>query len=137
MADQFLTVYLSFRGQAADALNFYASVFGGDPQIMRHSEMGAEGPEADWVMHGQLDAPNGMRIMAADVPSFMDAPTGGAGGVSLCLHGDDVDALRGYFTALSEGGTVNTPLEKQAWGDEYGDLVDKFGIQWSANIAAS
>lgn len=135
MADQFLTVYLNFRGEAADALNFYAQILGGEPQIMRHSAMGTEGPEADWVMHGQLDAPTGMRIMASDVPSFMDAPTGGNGGVSLCLHGDDAEALRGYFTALSEGGTVRTPLEKQMWGDEYGDLVDKFSIQWSVNIA--
>lgn len=133
MSNQFLTVYLNFRGEAAEALNFYASVLGGEPQIMRHGEMGAEGPDADLVMHGQLDAPNGMRIMASDIPSFMEAPTGGEGGVSLCLHGDD-DALRGYFTALSEGGTVGMPLEKQMWGAEYGDLVDKFGIRWSVNI---
>lgn len=135
MADQFLTVYLNFRGEAAEALEFYANVFGGQPQIMRHSAMGTEGPEVDWVMHGQLDAPNGMRIMAADVPSVMEAPTGGNGGVSLCLHGNDAAALRGYFTALSEGGTVTTPLEEQMWGDEYGDLVDKFSIRWGVNIS--
>ncbi|WP_047692060.1 VOC family protein [Kocuria sp. ZOR0020] len=135
MADRFLTVYLNFRGEAAEALEFYANVFGGEPNIMRHGNMGAEGPDAELVMHGQLDAPNGMHIMAADVPSVMEAPIGGNGGVSLCLHGNDAAALRGYFTALSEGGTVTTPLEEQMWGDEYGDLVDKFSIRWSVNIS--
>ena len=32
------------------------------------------------------------------------------------------------------GGTVIMPLEKQMWGDEYGQLVDKFGISWMVNI---
>lgn len=137
MATQFLTTYLTFRGEAADALHFYAQVFGGQPEIMRHGDMGAEGADADLVMHGQLDAPSGIRIMAADLPSFMEGATGGAGGVSLCLHGDDAEALRGYFNALSDGGEVRFPLEKQAWGDEYGELVDRFGIQWGANIGAS
>lgn len=27
------------------------------------------------------------------------------------------------------------PLEKQMWGDVYGQLVDQFGIVWHCNIA--
>ena len=27
------------------------------------------------------------------------------------------------------------PLEKQMWGDFYGHLTDKFGIDWMVNIA--
>jgi PhnB protein len=26
------------------------------------------------------------------------------------------------------------PLEKQAWGDEFGMCVDKFGVAWMVNI---
>jgi PhnB protein len=26
------------------------------------------------------------------------------------------------------------PLEKQMWGDEYGQLVDRFGVPWMVNI---
>lgn len=37
---------------------------------------------------------------------------------------------------LSVGGTVTMPLEKQAWGDEAGALVDQFGINWMFNITA-
>jgi PhnB protein len=27
------------------------------------------------------------------------------------------------------------PLEKQMWGDEFGMLVDRFGMPWMVNIA--
>jgi PhnB protein len=29
------------------------------------------------------------------------------------------------------------PLEKQVWGDEYGMCVDRYGINWMVNIAAT
>ena len=41
------------------------------------------------------------------------------------------------FTKLSEGGTVTMPLEKQMWGDTFGMVLDRFGISWMVNIAAS
>ena len=30
---------------------------------------------------------------------------------------------------------VTMPLERQVWGDEFGQFTDKFGIQWMINIA--
>jgi PhnB protein len=35
---------------------------------------------------------------------------------------------------LSASGTTTMPLEKQAWGDEFGMCVDKFGVPWLVNI---
>jgi PhnB protein len=32
---------------------------------------------------------------------------------------------------------VDMPLEKQVWGDEFGQLTDRFGISWLVNIAGS
>jgi len=55
--------------------------------------------------------------------------------VSISLSGDDSDALRGYWEKLSEGAQVTMPLEKQMWGDEFGMLTDRFGMQWMVNIA--
>jgi PhnB protein len=45
--------------------------------------------------------------------------------------------LRDRFTKLAEGGTVDVPLEKQMWGDVFGQLTDRFGIGWLVNIAAA
>jgi PhnB protein len=32
---------------------------------------------------------------------------------------------------------VTIPMEKQMWGDEFGMVTDKFGINWMVNITQS
>ena len=49
----------------------------------------------------------------------------------------DAEALRGYWKKLSRGGQVTMSLEKQIWGDEFGQCVDKFGIAWMVNITGA
>jgi len=130
-----LTPYLSFRSDARQALEFYREVFGGELTLSTFGEFGmADTPDADKIMHGQLETPSGFTLMASDTPAAMDLSAGT--NISVCLSGDDADELRGYFTKLSEGGTVSMPLEKQMWGDEYGACVDRFGTPWMANISA-
>jgi PhnB protein len=53
----------------------------------------------------------------------------------VSLRGDDVDELRGYWSALSDGGVVTVPLERQMWGDEFGACTDRFGVPWMVNIS--
>ncbi|MFI7000402.1 hypothetical protein [Nocardia sp. NPDC050175] len=50
--------------------------------------------------------------------------------IEPAISGADTDS----GLQLSVGGTVTLPLEKQAWGDEAGSLVDQFGINWMFNI---
>ncbi|NEK56437.1 VOC family protein [Geodermatophilus sabuli] len=129
-----LNPYISFQDTARQALDFYRSVFGGELAVSTFGEAGAAGgPDADKVMHGQLETPAGYTLMAADTPTGMDRTDGSS--ISVSLSGDDGDELRGYFAALSDGGTVTVPLEKQMWGDEFGMCVDRFGIAWMVNIA--
>ncbi len=49
--------------------------------------------------------------------------------------GDDVDLLQGWYEQLSAEGIVGMPLEGQFWGDLYGDVKDKYGIEWMFNIS--
>jgi PhnB protein len=128
-----LNPYVNLRGQAREALEFYQSVFGGDLTISTFGEFGMEGAAADQVMHGQLNTPKGFTLMVSDAPEDMPGTEGS--NITICLSGDDVDDLTGYFHALAEGGRVTTPLEKQMWGDHYGALTDRFGVDWMANIA--
>jgi PhnB protein len=129
-----LNPYLNFDGNARQALEFYASVFGGDLNLNTFADLGATGsPDADRIMHGQLETDAGYTIMAADVTSDMEYhPISGA---SVSISGDNADALRGYWAKLSQGGTTTMPLEKQSWGDEFGMCVDKFGVPWMVNIS--
>jgi len=129
-----LTPYLNFRDTARPALEFYREVFGGTLTVSTFGEFGmGDGAMADLVMHGQLATPLGFTLMASDTPPGMEVSEGSS--ITVCLSGDDVDELRGYFARLSEGGTVSMPLEKQMWGDEYGACVDRFGTPWMANIS--
>ncbi|HEU5418520.1 MAG TPA: VOC family protein [Streptosporangiaceae bacterium] len=133
MASQ-LNPYLNFNGNARQALEFYQGVFGGDLNVNTFGQMGAaDSPDADKIMHGQLQTSAGYTIMAADVPAHMEyQPLAGA---SVSLSGDDGDALRGYWQQLSAAGTVIVPLEKQMWGDEFGMCTDQFGVPWMVNIS--
>ena len=134
-----LNPYLNFAdGKARQAMEFYASVLGGELTVMTFGEMGTEGPLAGQVMHGQLQAPGGLVLMGADAPPEMVQVSFGDN-VSVSLSGgpEDGERLRGWFAALSEGGEVRQPLEAAPWGDEFGMFVDRFGISWLFNIAGA
>ncbi len=128
-----LNPYLNFNGNARQALEFYASVFGGTPAFTTFAELGGGGSaDADRIMHGMLETDLGFTIMGADVTSDMEYhPMAGA---SVSLSGDD-DALRGYWDQLSASGTTTMPFQKQAWGDEFGMCTDKFGVPWLVNVS--
>ncbi|EHK87628.1 VOC family protein [Saccharomonospora azurea] len=128
-----LNPYLNFSGNAREAMEFYQSVFGGDLTVNTFGQYGAdESPDADKVMHAELETDRGFTLMGADVPSG-ESYTPGTN-VSVSVSGDDLETLRGYWSKLAEGATVLVPLEKQMWGDEFGMCVDRFGIQWLVDI---
>jgi PhnB protein len=132
-----LNPYLHFRGEARAAMEFYASVFGGELALSTYGEMpgGQDPADQDKVMHGRLDGPDGLVLMGSDAPSSMavSAPSGFA----VSLSGDDEAALRGWWDALSDGGSVTLPLERAPWGDSFGMLSDRFGVAWMVNIQGS
>ncbi|NUT41137.1 MAG: VOC family protein [Thermoactinospora sp.] len=131
-----LNPYITFaNGDARQALEFYRGVFGGELILNTFGESGMpDSPEADKIMHGQLETPSGYTIMGADLPPGMEHTPGHS--IVICLSGDD-GVLREYFAALKEGGHVETELEKQMWGDEYGACTDRFGVQWMVNLSSS
>jgi PhnB protein len=129
-----LNPYLNFNGNARQALQFYQSVFGGELDVNTFADFGAQDPpDADKIMHGQLETDAGYTIMAADVPSSMEYHS--LAGCSVSLSGDDGDVLRGYWEKLSTSGTITMPMQKQSWGDEFGMCVDGFGVPWLVNIS--
>jgi PhnB protein len=129
-----LNPYISFDNSARQAMEFYRDVFGGDLTMNTFGEFGqADSPDADKIMHSQLETDSGFTLMASDTPAGMQRNTGDT--ITISLSGDDADSLRGYWEKLSDGGTVTMPLEKQMWGDEFGMCTDKFGVAWMVNIA--
>ena len=103
---------------------------------MTFAEGGMDVPDAekDHVMHSQLVGEH-IEFMAADVPSHMDFDSGSS--ISMSLFGEDDDVMSGYFEKLSDGATITAPLNTAPWGDKFGMLVDRFGINWMVNISAA
>lgn len=130
-----LNPYLSFKGNARQAMEFYQSVFGGKLTMNTYNEYHAsEDPaEGDKIMHAMLEADNGVTFMASDTPNAMEHKTGS--NISMSLSGNNEAELRAYFEKLSAGGQITMPLEKAPWGDSFGMLMDRFGIDWMVNIA--
>ena len=132
-----LNPYLSFRDTARQALEFYHGVFGGELTVSTFGEFHAsEDPaEQDKIMHGQLTTPAGFTLMGSDTPNSMDVTQGDNISISLSADSDGEQELRGYWDALAEGGTVAQPLVLAPWGDYFGMLQDKHGVNWLVNVA--
>lgn len=136
-----LTPYLSFSGQAREALEFYRSALGGDLDITTYDSvpgMVDDPAEEHHVMHGQLETPGGLVLMAADTPSSMPyvAPTSG---VTVALTGgaDDMDYVRGAISTLLDGATDVLPFEQAPWGDHFGQLTDRYGVSWMFDVGSA
>ena len=138
-----LNPYLSFKTEAAEALEFYRSVLGGTVETMTFDSMGdAMGPLPDeakkLVMHGSLTLDDGLILMASDTPPGMDH-VAATSGVTVALTSDDPadqPKFADYFAKLSEGGTPGMPFEKAPWGDYFGQFDDKFGISWMFDVGS-
>lgn len=133
-----LNAYINFEGKAQEALEFYRSVFGGEVhsdtfRSFASDEMPVQGQDLDKIMHGFLKGDDGIELMASDAMSGMPTPTGGQ--IQLSVSGDDETLLKGYWDKLSEGGQVTVPMDKAPWGDTFGMLVDKYGINWMIDIS--
>jgi PhnB protein len=127
--------YLFFDGRCEEALTFYGKALGAKVgMLMRFKDSpeppkeGCEPPKgsADKVMHACFKVGD-TEIMASDgqcngKPSFQGF--GLAHGVASEAEADKA------FTALSDGGQVQMPLEKTFFSPRFGMVADRFGIMW-------
>lgn len=129
-----LNPYIHFKDNARLAMEFYKEVFGGtlDLNTFKDSMPTGNAAEDEKIMHAQLKADNGIIFMAADTPPGMEFKPGNT--ITMSLSGDNETELRGYWEKLSSKGTVIEPLVQAPWGDTFGMLTDKFGIEWMVNI---
>jgi PhnB protein len=128
-----LVPYLHFQGNCEEALNFYKDIFNGKVEIVsRYNDPNMNAPEdyKDKVLHGVIYFEQ-YEIMASDSFPGQQLKYGDVASLSLAIDGE-AEATR-LFNALSAGGQILMPLEKQFWGDFFGHFVDKYGIRWMIN----
>ena len=130
-----LNPYITFAGDAREAMEFYQAALGGELVVNTFGEYGDAGPDSDKVMHANLETSDGFTLMASDTPPGTESPQGSS--ITVSLSGEDEDRLRGFWDKLTEGAEIDMPLEKQMWGDVFGQFTDRFGIRWMLNITDS
>ena len=138
-----LNPYINWRGQAREAMEFYHSVLGGELTVMTFAEMGGTAQEvaerdgeADWVMHSALSVSDTVLLMGADHPKHVPGEPQ-TQQVSISGPAEDEATLRSWWEGLSEGANVQQPLEQAPWGDTFGMLTDRYGVDWLVNIAGA
>ena len=139
------STYLNFARNTEEAFTFYKSVFGTEfvGGIFRFGDIPPqEGQPAmsdddkRLVMNVQLPILGGHLLMGSDAPESMGFQLNQGNNFYIALDPDtraDADTL---FAALSAGGTVEQPMQEMFWGDYFGSLVDRFGVQWLINCTS-
>ena len=126
-----LQTYVNFSGTCAEAFRFYERHLGGQIEmLMTHGEapagQGRVGPEwKDMVLHARISL-GGTVLRGADIPNA--EPMRSA--YLFLLIESDVEAER-IFAALSESGHVFIPLQETFFATRFGQLRDRFGINWT------
>lgn len=137
-----VSTYLNFPRSTEEAFEFYRTVFKTDyaGPIMRFRDAPPcpgqpPGAPADGnlVMHVALPILGGHMLMGTDAPESMGFACKAGNNLYINLEPDTRGETDRLFAALSAGGKVEMPLQVMFWGDYFGSLTDKFGIQWMFN----
>lgn len=132
------TPYISFPGNAREALEFYAEVFGGTLDVMTYD--GMEGlpfdPPPGVVAHAQL---HGGLVTLAGADDIGESPQPLDGSAySLMVMPSSVEEGRALMERIAaDGGSTEMPFEKAPWGDHYGQAKDRFGVLWHVNVSGT
>jgi len=124
-----MLTYVNFPGKCAEAFRFYEKQLGGKiGMMMTHGQAPDQSnvkPEwKDAVLHARISIGD-TELMGADIP---DAQPMRSAYLSLSVD-SDAEAER-IFSALSGGGEVFMPMEETFFATRFGQLRDRFGLNW-------
>jgi PhnB protein len=124
-----MRTHVNFSGRCAEAFRFYEQHLGGVvSMMMTHNEAPDQTqikPEwKDAVLHARISI-GGTELMAADIPQ---AEPMRSAYLSLSVE-SDAEAER-IFSALANGGEVFMPMQETFFATRFGQLRDRFGVNW-------
>ncbi len=130
-----LNPYLRFGGNCRQAMTFYKDVFGGEltMQTVGESPVAKTMPAATHkdIMHATLKK-GGVVLLGSDMVGEEGVKKGNA--IVLALECSSEEEIKSLFAKLSSGGEVTYPLKTEFWGGTFGQLTDKFGVDWMLNF---
>lgn len=132
-----VNAYVNFDGRCEEAFNFYKSIFGGEFDFLgRYKDMPSgegehpAGYDGDKIMHVSLPISNETKLMGSDAGGDWAKWLNKGNNMSISINVEDTKEADRIFYSLANDGKITVPLEKAFWGDYFGMLEDKFGINW-------
>ncbi|GGP15974.1 VOC family protein [Oceanobacillus neutriphilus] len=127
------TPYLTFNGNAKEALNYYKKVFEGE--VLSMQTFGEADyptpPEAeDRIIHAQFKK-DALFFMVSDTFPNQHVETGNH--ISLVLDFESEAGIQKVYDALQQESTVLMKLQDTFWGAKYAKVKDRFGVIWDLN----
>jgi PhnB protein len=131
--------YINFNGNAEEAFTFYKSIFGGEfTSVIRFkdvasSEFPMSETEANKIMRITLPIGDAV-LMANDVPESMGRVNENENRSKIAVFTKSREEADNIFTNLTQGGSVEVPMDDSPWGTYFGMFRDKFGIEWTVEF---
>lgn len=124
-----LITYVNFRGTCAEALQYYEKHLGARVGMMvkfgQAPDQSSVSP--DWkekIMHATI-AIGEIDLMGADIPNAEPMRS-----AYLTLSMETDSEVERIYSALADGGEVFMPIQETFFASRYGQLRDRFGINW-------
>ncbi|WP_078410693.1 VOC family protein [Priestia abyssalis] len=126
--------YLVLNGNGQEAVKFYENALDAKVEIIQTFGEMPENPEfsipvdaKDRVLHAHLKVGN-TDLMISD--TFPGQPHQIGSQVTIAIRLNDVEKSKEVFEKLQEGGQIVMPLQETFWSPSYGQVTDKFGVEW-------
>lgn len=82
------------------------------------------------VLHAHLKVGN-TDLMISD--TFPGQPHQVGSQVTITIHIQNAETSQEVFGKLQDGGQVIMPLQETFWSPSYGQVKDKFGVEWQVS----
>ncbi|MGM7637410.1 VOC family protein [Bacillus sp. Hm123] len=124
------TPYLTFNGNAREAIDFYVNTFHAEVQgIQTFGEADFPTPPeaAEKIMHARFGKGDFV-IMVSD--AFLGQHVESGNHISLALTLETEQEIQSIYDALCQDGTVLMELQDTFWNSKFAKVQDRFGIIW-------
>lgn len=132
-----VTPYMSFEGNAEEAITFYAKALNGKiGYTMRYGDAPDYPVSESYknkLMHAQLEIGNDL-IYVSDVMENTGVIFGRH--LDININFDSVEQLeKAYAILAEEAKEISMALADTFWNAKFGSLIDKYGFGWSLNYS--
>ncbi|APH05771.1 VOC family protein [Bacillus weihaiensis] len=132
--NQQATPYLTFNGNAKEAIEFYKNLFQAEitnVQTFGEADFPTPPEMDDKIMHARLEK-GSLLLMFSDV--FLNQIVEVGNNISLALEFTSEEEILAVYQSLSKEGTVLMELQDTFWGAKFAKVKDIFGVIWDLNF---